>query len=105
VVFSHVGVCQSAVMTYRYEMDSKVCGIHVYQVIWMPVMDEELPCEHKEYNGHDLCAVAVKKVGVIVGHLPRMHSATFWSFLLGSGSITCRDTGTWRYSIDLEKAD
>ena len=46
--------------------------------------------------------MAIKKDSVIVGHLPRMHSATFWSFLQSS-SITCRVTGTVRYSRDLEQ--
>jgi len=29
-------------MSHRYEMDSKVRGFHIYQVIWMPVMGKEL---------------------------------------------------------------
>ena len=66
------------------------------------MISEELPCEREYYNGHDPYAVAVKKDGVVVGHLPRTHSATFWSFLR-SGSITCRVTGTQRYSRDLEQ--
>jgi len=49
-------------------MDSAVMGFHVYQSIWMPVMNTELPYEHEYYNGHDRFAVAIKKDGVIVGH-------------------------------------
>jgi len=56
-------------------------GFHVCQLIWMPVMSEELPCECEYYIEHNHIAVAVKKDDVIVGHLPRMHSATFQLFL------------------------
>ena len=65
-------------------------------------MISELPCECEYYNEHDPYAVAIKKDSVVVGRLPRMHSATFWSFLQSS-SITCRVTGTVRYSRDLQQ--
>ena len=58
-------------MSHRHEMDSAVMGFHVYKLIWTPV-------EREYYNGHGTYAVAVKKDGVVVGHLPRMQSATFW---------------------------
>ena len=70
----------SATMSRRHEMDSAVRGFHIYKLIWTAVISEELPCEHEYYNGYDLNAVVIKKDGVVVGHLPRTNSATFWSF-------------------------
>ena len=59
-------------------MDSAARGFHIYKLIWTTVISEELPCEREYYNGHDPYAVAVKKDGVVVGHLPRTHSAMFF---------------------------
>ena len=63
---------------------------------WTLVISERTALWAWVLNGHDPYAVA------IVGLLPRTHSSTFWSFLW-SGSITCRVTGTQRYSRDLEQ--
>jgi len=47
--------------TREFETDSSVCGYHVYQKKWMPVIGEQLVCKREEGNPRDRYAVAVKK--------------------------------------------
>ena len=46
------------------------CGYHVYQEAWEAAVGEELDCERELNNAHDHYAVAVKRMEVVVGHLP-----------------------------------
>ena len=46
-------------------------GYHVYKDIWDAVDGEILECFREVTNRRDPFAVAVKKQGVIVGHLPK----------------------------------
>jgi hypothetical protein len=79
----------------------RVCGYHVYNVIWTAVNNEILRCERDSSNLRDRYAVAVMKNGTIVDHLP-MKVSCVCSLLLRSGwSITCTVVGTRRYSLDL----
>ena len=52
------------------QIDSVVRGHHIYKSIWTPVIGKERYLEPKESNEHDKYAVAVKKDGEIVGHVP-----------------------------------
>ena len=45
-------------------------GYHVYKEVWEAV-GEALVCEKEPKNASDRYAVAVKKEGTIIGHLPR----------------------------------
>ena len=76
-------------------------GYHVYSAIWDAATGEELVCERELSNDHDRYAVAVKKDGVIIGHLPRTISRACSLFLRRGSSITCRITAHRRYSADL----
>ena len=42
----------------------------VYQEAWEAAVGEELDCERELNNAHDHYAVAVKRMEVVVGHLP-----------------------------------
>ena len=84
-----------------WSIDSCVRGFHVYQDIWTPVLHEELDCERERGNIEDLYAVAVKKNGHIVGHIPRKISAICSTFIRRGGCIICTVTGSRRYSRDL----
>lgn len=84
-----------------YERASCVRGFHVYYTIWHVVNGEELMCEREPSNRRDRYAVAVIKEDEIIGHLPREISRICSLFLLRGGSITCRITGSRRYSADL----
>ena len=74
-----------------YKKESVVRGHHIYKTSWTPVIGEELPAEREENNEHDEHAVAVRKNGVIVGHVPRsfriMHKS-YGCAVLGPASIT-----------------
>ena len=53
----------------EYITDTCVRGFHVYQIVWRPVIGEELPCK-REDNDTDRYAVAIMKPSVgTVGHM------------------------------------
>ena len=54
----------------EFETDSSVRGYHVYQDNWSPVIGERLNCEREEENPRDRYAVAIRKSGDTVGHVP-----------------------------------
>ena len=54
----------------EFETDSSVRGYHVYQDNWTPVIGERLNCEREEENPRDRYAVAIRKSGDTVGHVP-----------------------------------
>ena len=58
-----------------------VRGYHVYQEIWEAAVGEVLACEREPRNATDRYAVAVKKDGTIIGHLPRKVSRVCSLFL------------------------
>ena len=87
--------------TREFATDSSVRGYHVYQDIWTPVSGEQLVCEREDGNPQDRYAVAIKKSGNIVGHVPRNISMLCSLFMRRGGSIFCVVTGQRRYSSDL----
>lgn len=76
-------------------------GYHVYKEIWDAIVGEILQCERETDNEKDRYAVAVKRRGRVVGHLPRKFSCVCSLFLRRGGLISCTVTGTRRYSVDL----
>ena len=60
-----------------------------------------LACLREPDNDADRYAVAVKKEGVVIGHLPRKLSQVGSLFLRCGGTIDCTVTGRMRYSADL----
>ena len=55
----------------NYNFDSYIRGYHAYKDRWnQPWIGEVLPLESDPTNPHDKFAVAVKKCGETVGHLP-----------------------------------
>ena len=83
------------------ERSSSVRGYHVYRTIWDAASGEDLVCERESSNEHDRYAVAIKKDGVIIGHLPRKISRSCSLFLRRGSSISCRVAGPRRYSADV----
>ena len=67
-------------------------------------MGEELECDIKPEHWYDHYAVAVKRSGVVIGHLPRKLSRVCLLFLRCGGVISCTGTGlsesTYSSSID-----
>ena len=55
----------------EFETNGCVCGFHVYQDTWTPVIDEKLVCRRDDSNPRELYAVAVLKGEEIVSHVPR----------------------------------
>jgi len=50
---------------------------HVYQSNWDAPVGEELPAAREPGNSHNTFAVAIKKDGITVGHVPRTISEKF----------------------------
>ena len=90
-------------MAGEVEMPSCVRGYHIYHTTWSPVLVETLPCTREPTNSQDRYAVAVRKAGVTVGHVPRKISRLCSLFLRRGGEILCTVTGGHRYSSDLEQ--
>ena len=87
---------------YSFTIEAMVRGYHVYQSIWDAAIDgENLECFREVGNIHDPSAVAIKKDGSVVGHIPRALSAVCSSFICRGGLILCRVSGSRRYSADL----
>ena len=74
--------------------------MHIYKEIWTPSIDEILPCSRETSNGHDPFTVKVTNPE-IVGHLPRKISSICSLFLRKGGTISCKISGSRRYSNDL----
>ena len=51
----------------EFERVCCICGYHVHQEAWEAAVGEELDCE----SAHDGYAVAVKRRGVVIDHLPQ----------------------------------
>ena len=91
-----------------YSLHIKMCernicvhGYHVYRALWDVAIDEDLVCKREPSNECDRYAVAVKKDGVFIGHLPWTISQPCSLFLRRGSNITCDVTGHRRYSADL----
>ena len=67
---------------------ASIRGYHVYCSIWEAEADELLSTLQDRGNVHDRFAVAVKKEGLTVGHLPREVSKLCWFFIRRGGTIT-----------------
>jgi len=93
--------CTMAEEVTEFESDSSVCGYHVYQENWTPVIEEYLVCKREERNPQDRYAVAVKKGGNIVGHVPCNISTLCSLFIRRGSTILCVVSGGCRYSRDL----
>ena len=84
-----------------FSIDSCVRGYHVYNDIWEASVGEELSCQCEDGNSADPFAVAIKRSGVIVGHIPRKISSVCSLFLRRNGVMKIQTTGGRRYSADL----
>ena len=85
----------------EFERVCCISGYHVYKEIWEAATEEILICERELHNGPDRYAVAIKKSGTIIGHLPRKLSRVCSLFLRRGDTIICAVTGGRRYSADL----
>ena len=65
------------IMEELLERHCCVCGYHVYKEVWAVAVGEVLICEREPDNASDRYAVAVKREGTIVGHLPRKITSVF----------------------------
>ena len=53
-----------------FKKASVIRGQHIYNIIWMPVVGEELALQQEDGNDHDTHAVTVMKDSNVVGHIP-----------------------------------
>ena len=91
----------SALKMTEWEVDSCVHGYHVYEAIWAAALGEQIGCVREPLNAMDRYAVALKKDGAVIGHLPQKISQICSLFIRRGGMIECIVTGTRRYSSDL----
>ena len=64
-------------------MDSCVCGFHVYQDVWTPIIVEILACRRETTNIEERYAIAVNKTEEVVGHVLRKISFLCAAFIAG----------------------
>ena len=84
-----------------FAVDSVVRGHHIYKSIWTPFLGEVLRVEMEERNEEDRYALALlKDGGVVVGHVPRSFSRTFYFFLRYGGTIECKVRGIESSELD-----
>ena len=74
----------------EFGRDCCIRGYHVYKETWRVVIGEELECDREPGNSCDRYAVAVKRSGVVIGHLPRKVSRVCSLFLRRGGVRHCR---------------
>ena len=91
----------SALKMTEWEVDSCVHGYHVYEAIWAAALGEQIGCVREPLNAMDRYAVALKKDGTVIGHLPQKISRICSLFIRRRGTIECIVTDTRRYSSDL----
>ena len=85
----------------EWEADSSVRGYHLYKSIWTAALGEWISCEREPLNANNRYAVALKKDGAVIGHLPQKISRICSLFIRRGGTIECTVTGTRQYSTDL----
>ena len=81
--------------TSPVEITSFIRGVHAYNDIWEPRIEEVLLLQRELHNDHDNQALAVVSSGRIVGHVPKMLAPIFSSLLKrgynkGIVQVTCR---------------
>ena len=57
----------------EWEVDSCVRGYHVYESTWVAALGERIVCIREPLNLRDRYAVALKKDGIVIGHLPQKY--------------------------------
>ena len=73
--------------------ESVVRGFHVYNAIWTPVLNTEHSTQQEHGNTEDQYAVSIINNDVVVGHVLKELSQTFWLFIERGGEISCKLTG------------
>ncbi len=86
-------------MATSFRIESTIRGHHIFKEVWTPTTGEELPVNVELHNAYDQHAVAVWKLGAVVGHVPTEISRTCWYFLQKVDSqIHCQVTGHQEHS-------
>ena len=77
------------------QISSDIRGHHIYKEVYVYgcLSQGKLQCDKEEGKSHNLYAFAVKKLDLIVGHVPHMIPTLCHLFLSKGGSITCMVTG------------
>ena len=71
----------------------------MYQIVWEPMLNEELFCKLELSNKYDKNAVSVVKDNQIVG---QVNSNVCAFYILRGGTIKCRVTGKRQHGLGLE---
>ena len=89
-------------MVSSFEVEAMIRGYHQYKADWDAQVGEQLQCLREMSNPHDIYAIAILKLGVVVCYIPQKISSICSSFLQRGGTIQGTITGVKRYSADLE---
>ena len=76
-----------------HQVDSVIRGHHASKKCWTPYVGETLTCCRERDNKYDDNAVAVLKIGKVVGHVPREQSVVFSRLIDRGQKITACVTG------------
>ena len=100
---SHDNTSACVIMAEASSVERSCCvrGYHIYRTIWQAAVGEVLTCKREYNSDRDRYAVAVLKNDNIIGHLPKKLSKLCSLFLKRGGEISCKVTGSKRYSRDL----
>ncbi len=89
---------------FEHTMESAIRGYHIYQDVWVPVVNELLKTSQEHGNTVDNYAVAIYKedtspgaghgIRTVIGHVCREISRVCWFFLQRDGEILCKVTST-----------
>ena len=75
-------------MAEEFKTDGSVRGYHVCEGNWIPIIGKQLNCEREDENPRDRYAVAIKRSGNIVDHVPRsVHKTAVTSLLASSIAV------------------
>ena len=84
-----------------YSINVVIRGYHIYKDIWAAPIGAILRCERGILNPSDPYSVATVNGTIVVGHMPRVISATCLAFIRRGGVASCKVTGGRPYSADL----
>ena len=96
-----VGSRYASTKSAEIEVLSCIRGYHVHKNRWAVAVGELLTCSREPTNASVRYAVAVIKEGTIIGHLPLKIFKVCSVFLTSDGVISCKMTGSRRFSDDL----
>jgi len=80
-------------MPAPFSFESFMKAFHVYKAMWTPLLNAEHSTQQEHGHTEDQYAVAIINNNVVVGHVLKELSQTFWFFIERRGEISSKITG------------